>query len=50
MSIWDFKHYELNDLFKIRDACAMLEHIYGIEQDEDMKRELISELERRTDE
>jgi len=49
MSIWDFKDYELNDLFKIRDACAMLD-IYGIEQDEDMKRELKAELERRTDE
>lgn len=44
-AIWDFDMYELNELHCILESIENLE-MYGLFQDEDMKRELVAEIQK----
>ena len=46
MAIWEFYQYEDEDLKKISISCDTLSE-YGIEQDDDMIRELNAEIGKR---
>lgn len=45
--IWEFRHYDTKELFKIRDANAILQR-FSLGMPEEAERELNAELTRRS--